>query len=204
MMSALLAITALQSALLVAVCWALYAVIRQNGRVLLRLEALEAERPLARSRLKRDGLAAGTRAPEFHLPTVDGGQAELADYAGRWLLLVFSDPECAPCTALLPRLASAARDAQLDLLLVGRGDAEANRRKLAEAGVDVRVALQSQWEISRLYAMFATPVGYLIDPHGRIAEPVAAGATAILGLTHTPRHIRTRRPEAAASRQFVH
>jgi len=48
--------------------------------------------------------------------------------------------------------------------------------------VTLRVALQRQWEISRLYAKFATPIGYLIDPQGRIADTVAAGAAAILAL----------------------
>jgi peroxiredoxin len=204
-MTAVLVFIALQSALLGAVCWALYAVIRQNGRILLRLEALEAERPLSRSRLKRDGLPAGARAPEFHLPTLDGGRASLADYAGRWLLLVFSDPECAPCMTLLPRLERAARQARLDLLVVSRGDADANRRKLAEAGVDVRVALQTQWEISRLYAMFATPIGYLIDPDGQIAAPVAAGVGPVLDLLGSPRPTRARQAEAhPAVRQSVH
>jgi peroxiredoxin len=183
--------------LLGAVCWALYGLFRQNGRLLLRVEALEAaaataplaqpdrafaDRSLARSRIERAGLAAGTIAPAFRLPALDGGDAALTDYSGRWLLLVFSDPDCAPCQALLPRLARAARKTDIEVLIVSRGDAEANRRKLADAGVTLRVALQRQWEISRLYAKFATPIGYLIDPQGRIADTVAAGAADILAL----------------------
>jgi len=42
--------------------------------------------------------------------------------------------------------------------------------------------LQRQWEISRLYAMFATPVGYLIDKEGIIAAEAASGPEAILAL----------------------
>ena len=99
--------------------WVLYGLLRQNGRMLLRIDALEAaldhgaERPagrvfadrsLAKSRLNRAGLAKGTAAPAFRLPMLDGSETALSDYAGRRLLLVFSDPACAPCTALLPKL----------------------------------------------------------------------------------------------------
>src|ERR1043166_2627904 len=56
------------------------------------------QRSLARSRIKRDGLKAGTPAPDFHLPRLDGrGELSVADFRGRKLLLVFSDPHCGPC-----------------------------------------------------------------------------------------------------------
>ncbi|HEX5417878.1 MAG TPA: TlpA disulfide reductase family protein, partial [Chloroflexota bacterium] len=56
------------------------------------------------SRLQRDGLKAGTVAPDFSLPAIDGSTLHLADLRGRPVLLVFSDPECAPCQALAPHL----------------------------------------------------------------------------------------------------
>ena len=52
---------------------------------------------LARSRLNRHGLKAGTVAPEFRLPRIDGGELSLADFRGARVLLVFSDPDCGPC-----------------------------------------------------------------------------------------------------------
>lgn len=106
----------------------------------------------------------------------------LADYAGRRVLLVFSDPDCAPCMDMLPRLDAAARVSDVPVLVVSRGGADANRRKLAEARATLTVALQSHWEISRLYAKFSTPIAYLVDEQGRIASEVASGATAILSL----------------------
>jgi hypothetical protein len=39
-----------------------------------------------------------------------------------------------------------------------------------------------QWEISRRYAMFATPIAYLIDEAGIIARDVAVGVEPILAL----------------------
>ena len=198
MVTFLTAAVVVLTVLTTALCWLVYGLLRQSGRILARLEALEApgaresslmspedalvDRSLSTSRLNRDGLTPGVPAPAFSLPTVDGRTVALADYAGRRLLLVFSDPECAPCMELLPRLDAAARVADVPVLVISRGGVDANRRKLAEARSTLTVALQAHWEISRLYAKFSTPVAYLVDEQGRIASEVAAGATAILSL----------------------
>ncbi len=42
--------------------------------------------------------------------------------------------------------------------------------------------LQKQWEVSLQYAMFATPIGYLIDEQGILASDVAVGVEPILAL----------------------
>src|SRR3954467_2090348 len=92
--------------------WLGWQLLRQNGRLLLRIEGLEErlnelevgedEEPvkrfsngsLARSKIKRDGLKAGTAAPEFRLPRLDGrGDLELTELRGTRVLLVFSNPE---------------------------------------------------------------------------------------------------------------
>jgi peroxiredoxin len=140
-------------------------------------------RPLAESRIQRNGLAAGTTAPNFTLPRLDGGSLSLAEYRGRKVLLVFSDPNCGPCQALAPQLEQVhSHTGDLQILMVSRGDVEANRAKAAEHGLTFPIVLQKQWEISRQYAMFASPIAYLIDEEGVIAADVAVGAEAILAL----------------------
>jgi peroxiredoxin len=173
-------------------------------------------RPLARSKIKRDGLKAGTLAPGFRLPRVDGrGEFSLEELRGRRVLLVFSDPHCGPCNYLAPRLEEfhratlsqkpevgrvtpcaksdegleggadrAARPAspRVVVVMISRGEQKENRAKVNEHGLTFTVLLQRQWEISRLYAMFATPMAYLIDKDGVITNHVAVGLEAILGL----------------------
>jgi hypothetical protein len=51
-----------------------------------------------------------------------------------------------------------------------------------EQGLTFPIVLQQQWEISRRYAMFATPVAYLVDETGTITHDVAVGSEAILEL----------------------
>src|SRR6516162_10397593 len=106
--------------------WFGWQLLRQNGRMLLRLDELEkrlselewdefggngedrsarfGNRSVARSKIKRDGLTAGTSAPDFRLPCLDGTERSLQDFQGRRVVLVFSDPHCGPCSTLAPRL----------------------------------------------------------------------------------------------------
>jgi len=107
----------------------------------------------------------------------------LEEYRGRQVLLVFSDPQCGPWDQLAPHLEQLHRERHdLEVLMVSRGDAETNRQKVAKLGLTFPVALQKNWEISLLYAMFATPMGYLIEKQGIIAADVATGVQPILDL----------------------
>jgi peroxiredoxin len=159
-------------------------------------------RSFARSKLKRDGLKAGTPAPDFRLPRLDGrGELALDELRGRRVLLVFSDPHCGPCNALVPELekfhsqnkqnvrppsslppGEGEPSPAVEVVMISRGEPKENRAKVKEHGLTFPVVLQRQWEISRRYAMFATPVAYLIDEQGVITHDVAVGVDAILEL----------------------
>jgi peroxiredoxin len=140
-------------------------------------------RSLADSRINRSGLSRGTVAPSFRLPMLTGGEADLDTYRGRRVLLVFSDPHCRPCRELMPELeALNKRTPDIEVLVISRGDIEAVRAEFAERPVSFPVAIQKRWEISRRYAMFATPIAYLIDEAGVTASEVATGVEAILVL----------------------
>jgi peroxiredoxin len=142
---------------------------------------------LARSRLNRSGLKAGAVAPEFRLPRVGGGELSLADLRGRRVLLVFSDPNCGPCDELAPRLEELHRQRpDLQVLVVSRRDAAATRAKAAALGLSFPIVMQRQWELSLKYAMFATPIGYLIDEQGIIVRDVVVGVEPILALADEP------------------
>jgi peroxiredoxin len=144
-------------------------------------------RSLKDSRIKRDGLSKGTVAPLFDLPRLDGTKLSLKDYRGHRILLVFSDPNCGPCNQLAPQLEQLHRRVtDLKILMISRGDLEANRLKADEHELTFPIVLQQRWEISREYEIFATPVGYLIDEQGIIAADVAMGNAAIIALT-TPK-----------------
>jgi peroxiredoxin len=140
-------------------------------------------RSIEHSRLNRKGLKAGDKAPEFRLPRIDGGELSLADLRGGRVLLVLSDPHCGPCAELAPRLQAIHLERpDLSVLVVSRGDADENRTKAAELGLNFPIVLQEKWEVSLKYAMFATPIGYLIDEQGVLTSDVAVGIEPILAL----------------------
>lgn len=149
--------------------------------------AARGNKPLHKSRLNRSGLKAGTPAPNFRLPRLDGKELALENFRGKRVLLVFTDPGCGPCELLAPHLERVHRERKdLQVLMVSRQDAEINRQKVAKLGLTFPVVLQRNWEISLQYAMFATPVGYLIDERGVLGSDVAEGLDAILALAASP------------------
>jgi hypothetical protein len=90
---------------------------------------------------------------------------------------------------LAPRLQEIdVRQPELQVLVVSRRDVVANRAKAAALGLTFPVVLQKQWEVSLKYAMFATPVGYLIDEQGILASDVAVGVGPILALASEGAH----------------
>ena len=146
---------------------------------------LPGEKPLTQSVVLRDGLPPGSTAPDFALPDLNGRIVSLGDLRGRRVLLVFSDPNCGPCMELLPELAAINRaygDTGPAVVMVGRGDRDENRQKVAQHGVTFPVVVQEHWKLSKDYGIFATPVAFSIDENGTIDRPVAKGTDAILTL----------------------
>jgi peroxiredoxin len=131
------------------------------------------------------GLKAGDRAPLFQLPDLQGRTVALEQYRGRRVLLIFTDPQCAPCDELAPhlvRLHQEHANNNLSVILVARGDPESNRRKAEQHGFEFPVVLQSKWKISKEYGTFATPAAFLIAEDGAIAKDAALGRDPILAL----------------------
>jgi peroxiredoxin len=143
------------------------------------------------SGIRGSGLKAGTRAPVFRLPDLQGRLVSLEEYRGRRVLLVFSDPQCGPCDELAPHLVRLHREYANDgmgVILVGRGNAEENHRKAEQHGFQFPVLLQDRkWKVSKEYGTLATPAAFLIGEDGVIAKDAAVGRDAILALVRDGR-----------------
>ncbi len=174
-----LAIVALASLWL----WSLLHLLRQNGRLMLRLEAVEAELGL-RPAPPELGLPVGSPAPSFRVAALDGSIVTLDSLrsAGDSLLLIFIEPGCGGCDALMPDVVGwqQAYAERLSIALISRGALEANRAKAAEHQLR-NFLLQLNDETSRAYQTEGTPTAVLIR-NGRIASPVASGADRIHSL----------------------
>jgi peroxiredoxin len=179
--------------LLLGIAALLLQIVRQQGRVLLRLQALEqgtgtqASSPEATA-IPNVGLPLGTQAPEFELKDLDGGRTSLARLlqTQKPVLLLFSHPECGPCQALLPDISGWQRDLSEDatIAIIAEGSASANRAKLEPFGIK-RVLIQKSREIAEQYHAYGTPAAVVVAVSGTIASYVARGGDAIRTLVST-------------------
>jgi peroxiredoxin len=168
--------------------WLLIQTMTQQGRLLLRIEALENRSAPAQAGARIMGLAVGTPAPAFSLSGLHGETMTLeALRAGsKLLLLLFTDPACGPCTALLPEIGQWQRDhaSKLHVALISRGAVETNRTKVTDPGV-THVFLQKDREVAEAYQAHGTPSAVLVRQDGTIGSPLAQGADAIRALIAT-------------------
>jgi len=185
--------------------WLLVHLLGQNGRLLTRLEQIEtaledADLDLdleAEAGEEIEGLPIGSPAPEFSLSRLSGKTESLESLraAGRPILLIFSDPTCLPCNALMPEVNTWGHE-QRDLLIavISRGSMEDNRQKFSQYSA-VQVLIQQGSEVSARYQVPGTPSALLVQPDGTIGSGLATGADNIRALVQ-----RARRRQAALKR----
>jgi peroxiredoxin/uncharacterized membrane protein YphA (DoxX/SURF4 family) len=183
----------LSLALVAGLGWLSFQLLQQNGRLLVRFEELESSvasgtplvAPSGRNSAPPAGLPVGTPAPWFSLPELNNETVtlETLQTAGKQVMLVFTDPGCGPCSALLPKIGQWQQEhaGSLTIALISRGSREDNAAKTAEHGIS-RVLLQQNREVSEAYESVPTPSAVLIRPDGTVGALAALGAEAIRGL----------------------
>ena len=169
--------------------WLGFQLVRQNGRLLLRLETIEkqlAPRAGAKPR-EAGGLPIGMAAPDFELPDLTGVRHRLSEFRDRNVLLIFFNPQCGYCTKMAPDLAALPEgggDRPVPVV-VSTGDAQENRKLVEQYGIRCLVLLQEEMEIASKFRAQGTPMGYRIDKAGRIASELTVGAEPLLKLAAT-------------------
>lgn len=162
----------------------LLTVLRQYGRLLLRVERLESEVGIQHDEAPA-GLPVGSVAPAFELATLAGGRESLDSLQAnvRSVVLVFVEPDCGACTEVLPDVAAAqqrladASTQSVRIVVVSLGSVRENRAKAA--GLDAgAVLLQRNREVANAYAVVGTPSAVRVTG-GLIATSLAAGPSAV-------------------------
>src|SRR5437764_4211653 len=90
--------------------------LRQNGRLLLRLDELEKRLDALEfgESAEPAGLPVGSVAPQFELPDLAGKIRTLEQFRGQPVLLIFFNPACGFCRELAPKLAASQRSLRSD------------------------------------------------------------------------------------------
>ena len=182
----------IMAGLLIGEGWLLWLILRQQGRLLLRIEAMESQQaarstapqpaPVAAAPAPKLGLPVGSPAPAFVLSGLYAETLTLDAIrsSGKPTVLIFSDPGCGPCSTLLPEVGRWQHEYErkLNLVLISRGTPEANRAKVTEHGI-TRVLLQQDREVTEAYQVRGTPGAVLVRPDGTIGSQAAMGPDAI-------------------------
>lgn len=163
--------------------WFSFHLLKQNGRLLLRVEDLEGEKHGSTAE-PPPGLLIHTKAPHFSLNALDGGRVTLAELSDQResVLLVFIEPGCGACDALLPEIPKwqGEYDDRLSIAIISRGSAKANRAKTVDLNIR-NFLVQDDREVAKSYLVKATPSAVLVL-QSQIASEVAEGMDAIRAL----------------------
>lgn len=163
--------------------------LRALGLLSWQLEQLRTTPP---SPSDRDGLWVGRKAPDFTLPCTAGVGRSLHDYAGRSVLLVFTQSRGEPCQAVIKELNRLHDQGEPEVLVVSNGSPDESRQWARATGVRFPVLAQPTLALSKRYQVFAMPFAFLIDGKGIIASKGTIASRQHLGYVLTAANKRAK------------
>jgi cytochrome c biogenesis protein CcmG/thiol:disulfide interchange protein DsbE len=126
-------------------------------------------------------LKAGTEAPGFRLPSLAGGEVDLASQRGKVVVLNFWATWCPPCVAEMPsleRLHRALTSEGLSVVTVSTDEDEAAlRRFVAERSLTLPVLKDPGGRLAAgQYRTTGYPETFVLDRNGRVLQHVVGPA----------------------------
>jgi peroxiredoxin len=98
----------------------------------------------------------------FWITSADGPEVALHDFAGRKVLLVFTQSGCSPCQKIVPEL-NRLGNAVCQVVVINNGELDVTSKWSAAVGARFPVLAQDRFSVSKRYEVFATPFAFLID-----------------------------------------
>ncbi len=115
--------------------------------------------------------AVGRMAPDFRLPTLDGGSFQLSDQRGKPVVLNFWATWCGPCRNELPAIQKAAEHLsdQVVFAAVDQGEEAATVQSYVdEMGLTFTIPMDDGGEVGYVYNVKGLPTTFFIDRNGVI------------------------------------
>ena len=178
--------------ILISIWLGFYQLVKQQGRILLRLDELErsaktmgATSENFHQETEAEGLPLETPFPTFKFPDLSARTLALEDFRGTCLLLIHWNFECGFCDSIasdLARLEAKLEKQNVRTVLLAHGDERSNREHAVEHGLTLPILLMKDQGSPKPFRGQGTPVAYLLDEQGRVAAPFASGADQVLAL----------------------
>jgi peroxiredoxin len=174
-------------ALVTGVGWVVAHLVRQQGRLLRRLEVVEAavhHEVVDRepdTRWHQWESMVGQPAPPLRLPDLNDRLVDLAELRGQRTLVLFWNTSCGFCNQMLPDLRrwdATPPPGSPRLLVVSHGPVETHR----SMGLRSTVVLDNAHSAAAAFGARGTPSAVLLDSELTIASDVAVGRDAVMAL----------------------
>ena len=110
-------------------------------------------------------------APDFTLPTLDGGTVTLADQRGRVVIMEFWATWCPPCRYSTPSLEAIHRryrNRGVTVLLINAGESVERIKAWAERRFTAPILLDEEGQVAQLYQVSGVPQLFVVDQDGQI------------------------------------
>lgn len=118
----------------------------------------------------------GQAAPALRRPDLAGNVIDLATLRGAPTLMLFWSPGCSHCQEVLPEIKAFEQvPGHTRTVIVSRGPIALNQ----EAGFVSPLVLDDDEAIAKSFGVSGTPAALVLDAGGRVATPIARGATGI-------------------------
>jgi len=118
------------------------------------------------------GLEVGNRAPDFELPTLEGGEVKLSDLRGERVMINFWASWCAPCRAEIPDMQEFYEDTDIQILAVNLTQTEDNYDNVPKFvknyGMEFPILMDEENSASTTYQIQPIPTSFMIDSEGII------------------------------------
>jgi peroxiredoxin len=151
---------------------------RQNGRLLLRIAALEQAASISPAPDRRL-IAPGQPLTSLRLADTRGRAFDWRILSGKPSVLFFLDASCSHCRVLISALSDAQRDARINtasITPVVISDSEAIRAQLPE---DIPLLLDPAWSAAGRLGVRGTPAVAWLDSAGQLDRPAEHGSMAV-------------------------
>lgn len=163
--------------------WVVYHLFQQQGRLLLRIDALEQLAGMGGNH--HEPLPIGSEAPAIAGVDLNGASLGLSSASMPPIdrLVIFLDPLCGHCVHLVPLIEGwiELHAIRFEVVVVSRGDPKTHIEIFGPLA-GATVVLQPEREVAQSFGVLGTPGAVFVDPEWRVSSSVAMGYPAIEAL----------------------